>query len=436
MVLSIAIVGGGPAGLTLARLLQVSAVKLDVAVYEHDASPTSRIRQGGTLDLHPAGGLKAIEAMKLQDLAAPLLRYEGEELVFADMNGCELIHIKKAMSIGDRTAAPEIDREKLRDLMLEAVGSENVRWGKHLKRVDAETGKLDFADGSVEGPFDLVVGADGAWSKVRHVLTQERPRYSGICGIQGHIQRPNEEYPEISKVVGRGSYFAYSGGRAMMAQRMSDQSIRVAMWLKRDEKFIDEISPGETIDEKELRPKLLAEYKDWAPSFQERLRVCNLDQKWKLWELPVGSAWEHRTGFTLVGDAAHLATPFAGLGVNAAMRDSLELAEQIINAVQQGNSIDTAVEKYETSMFPRAKQVQSQTMRNKLNGFADDAPVGFMAGQAATFGEQMGWPIDKGVLYYIPITKAWYAMFWTKTRLFAAWMHMKSFFGRRKGIAL
>lgn len=430
---SIAIVGCGPAGLTLARLLQLSPTKLDLTLYEGDASATSRDRQGGSLDLHTDTGLTALKAMHLEDKAAPFLRYEGEELVFADKNGCELIHIKTAVPIGERSSAPEIDREKLRDLLLEAIGPENVRWGKHLKRVDGDTGKLEFADGSAEGPFDLVVGADGAWSKVRHVLTEERPSYSGICGIQGHIERPNEEHPEISKLVGRGSYFAFGGGRAMMAQRMSNEGIKVAMWMKRDASYIDELSPGEKIDEDALRQKLLAEFKEWAPSFQDRLRVCHLTTKWKLWELPVGSTWAHRTGFTLIGDAAHLCTPFAGLGVNAAMKDSLELAELIIEATQKGGNIDTAIEKYEIAMFPRAKRVQSDTMRNKTNGFAEDAPVNFMAGFASMAGEQIGWPIDEGVLYYVPITKVFYAIFWTKVSLYAAWIRISSFFTPRKG---
>lgn len=431
---SIAIVGCGPAGLTLARLLQLSPTKLDLTLYEGDASATSRDRQGGSLDLHTDTGLKALKAMNLMDAAAPFLRYEGEELVFADRNGCELIHIKTAVPVGERSSAPEIDREKLRDLLLEAVGPENVRWGKHLKRVDGDTGKLEFADGSVEGPFDLVVGADGAWSKVRHVLTDDRPRYSGICGIQAHIERPNEDYPEISKAVGRGSYFAFGGGRAMMSQRMSNEDIKVAFWMKRDASYLDELSSGDKIDEDTVKPKLKVEFKDWAPLYQERLRTCHLDTKWKLWELPVGSTWKHRAGFTMVGDAAHLCTPFAGLGVNAAMKDSLELAELIIDSVQKGsNSIDVAVEKYEIAMFPRAKRVQSDTMRNKTNGFADDAPINFLAGFAEMVGEQTGWPIDKGVLYYVPITKLFYAVFWTKVTLFATWMRMSSFFAPRKG---
>src|SRR5450432_444156 len=54
---SVAIVGGGPGGLTLARLLQLKGA--DVKVYERDENKDVRV-QGATLDLHDDSGLKAL----------------------------------------------------------------------------------------------------------------------------------------------------------------------------------------------------------------------------------------------------------------------------------------------------------------------------------------------------------------------------------------
>ena len=80
----IAIIGAGPAGLTLARLLHVSEVKVDLTIYELDASSTSRPDQGGTLDLHTDTGLAAIRKCDLWDSFMKYARPEGEELIFAD----------------------------------------------------------------------------------------------------------------------------------------------------------------------------------------------------------------------------------------------------------------------------------------------------------------------------------------------------------------
>ena len=77
----IAIIGAGPAGLTLARLLHVSKGKVDLTLYERDASPSSRPDQGGTLDLHTDTGLAAIRKCGLWDSFCKYARYEGEELI-------------------------------------------------------------------------------------------------------------------------------------------------------------------------------------------------------------------------------------------------------------------------------------------------------------------------------------------------------------------
>src|SRR5580692_1600582 len=88
----IAIIGAGPAGLTLARLLHVSEVKVDVTLYELDVSSTSRPDQGGTLDLHTDTGLAAIRKCGLWDSFRKYARYDGAELIIADKNATELIH--------------------------------------------------------------------------------------------------------------------------------------------------------------------------------------------------------------------------------------------------------------------------------------------------------------------------------------------------------
>lgn len=425
---SIAIIGAGPAGLTLARLLQLACPTLKLHMYETDASPHARFYQGGTLDLHPDDGLLALRRMNLFESATPFLRYDGEELTIADRHGCALVHMVESKDVQGMEARPEIDREKLKDLLLEAVGEGNVSWGRHLKKVDAEKQTLEFSDGKVEGPFDLVVGADGAWSKVRRVLMAEGPRYSGICGIEGHVQKPSEADPVLDRMVGRGSYFAYNGGRTVMAQRMGDESIKVGLWLKRDEAWVDDLV-GERIVEDDLRPKLLQEYKDWCPELRQWVAECDLTRKWKLYELPVGKQWNHREGFTLIGDAAHLATPFAGLGVNAAMKDALDLCDRIKEAVEGSISLDAAVQAYEEAMFPRARHVQQRTMENKVYGFADDAPLMFMANMMGVVGKELGWPIDRGLLYWIPITKMAYAAFWAKAMLMRTWKRLGGLFG-------
>lgn len=130
----IAIIGAGPAGLTLARLLHVSEVKLDLTIYELDASPTFRPDQGGTLDLHARTGLAAIRKCNLWDPFCKYARFDGDELIFADKNATELIHVGGGEKAGSLNR-PEIDRKRLKEILLESLPAECVKWGWHLREV-------------------------------------------------------------------------------------------------------------------------------------------------------------------------------------------------------------------------------------------------------------------------------------------------------------
>ena len=256
-----------------------------------------------------------------------------------------------------------------------------------------------------------------------------KPQYSGICGFEGHIDEPSEA---ISKMVGRGSYFAYSDGRSVTAQRMGNNSIKVGMWLKREKEYVDEVVGDMGMDPENVKSKMCEEFNDWVEEIKDWIRASKRFRKWVLWELPTGTRWEHKEGFTVIGDAAHVCTPFAGRGVNAAMSDALELAELIWKSVAGAISFDEAVATYETQMFPRALDVQQDTMRNKVSMFAPNAPLGFMVEMVKVLGSETGWPLDKGLLYFIPVTKMAYGVFWAHTAFGWLKRSLKELFTKQK----
>ncbi len=168
----IAIVGAGPGGLTLARLLHVAGIK--TSLFERDGSATER-SQGGTLDLHAESGQLALAHAGLTDGFLCIARYEdqGSRLYASDGR---LLLADDDMS-GDR---PEVDRTALRDLLLDSLPPGAVAWGRGLREViPRDDGHYDLVfDGAREGPFDLVIGADGAWSRVRPLVSRYQPQYS------------------------------------------------------------------------------------------------------------------------------------------------------------------------------------------------------------------------------------------------------------------
>lgn len=428
---SIAIIGAGPAGLTLARLLLVQAEEqnikdLQLTIFEHDASATSRYQQGGTLDLHSNSGIAALKAGKIWDEILPRMRYEGEELIIADMNATKYIHLAAEKADPARSdQRPEVDREVLKQYLLKAVqemgGAEAVTWDKHLASVDTESRILKFRDGTEAGPFDLVVGADGAWSKIRGAITDVKPSYSGISGFESWVDKKHagDLWEKFTTFVGQGSFFSYSKGKSAMAQRMEDSSMKLAVWVKTpNPDWAQDLAQQCGGDEDQIREALLDVLSDWDDQIKMIIRSSWRFRPWALTELPIGHHWEHRQGYTLIGDAAHLMTPFAGEGVNAAMKDALELSQGITTALRDGTSLDEAVRKFEMDMFPRNKEVQSKTAYNKNTMFQPDAPVGFLSGVADMLAVEKGYDTTTGWMSWamVPVRKLLYTYFWGVSR--------------------
>lgn len=410
----IAIIGAGPAGLTLARLLHVSDVAVSVTIYEKDASPHARRQVGGTLDLHDDTGLAALRAAGLKDDFDKYARYDGDAIVIADKNGTRVIN----KGGGSREKAsqwsrPEIDREALKEILLASVPAELIQWGWKLRSV-FDDGMLDFDGQERQGPFDLVVGADGAWSKVRMVLTEVKPTYSGICGFELRISKPNEDFPEVSAMVGRGSYFSVSDGKALTAQRMGNESIKVSCWTAEVVTYPQDVLSQHGLEGS--KTEILRRYSDWAPELLEMVKCSDPGYviPLALYELPMGHTWEHKKGFTLIGDAAVLMTPFAGEGVNKAMKDALELSAAVCQSQKPdtNNSLDTEVAQYEKHMFPRVAKVQAETFNNKIAMFRDDAPLGFLMALLVAVTEEIG-PI-MGRIVAVVLWPVAFSYFWSR----------------------
>ncbi|MGW5266695.1 FAD-dependent oxidoreductase [Microbispora sp. NPDC004025] len=355
--MKIAIVGAGPGGLICARILQRHGIA--AVVYERDAGPAAR-DQGGTLDLHAANGQIALREAGLLEEFFELARPEGQEMRQVDPAGTILFH--HVPEQGERFK-PEIDRGRLRDLLLDSLQPGTVRWGHALRAVGGPVEgprQLHFTDGTtIEA--DLVVGADGAWSTVRRSVSGATPRYTGISFLEAWFHDVETRHPDIAELVGQGSAAAADGDRGLFAQRNGGDHIRV---------YIIQRVPADWITAAGLTPRatngiralLLERYRDWSPRLR-RLITDNdgpyVDRP--IFALPVPHAWEHDPTMTLLGDAAHLMPPL-GVGVNLAMLDACELALAIV----RHDTVGEAVRAYEKTMLPRSTE-----MARLLDGAAD-----------------------------------------------------------------
>ncbi|EED23152.1 salicylate hydroxylase, putative [Talaromyces stipitatus ATCC 10500] len=351
---NIAIIGAGPSGLTLARILHQHGIP--TTIFERDESQNARKTEGGSLDLSLDGGQKAIRMAGIWEEYNKLARYEAEALKLIDRHGKVYLD-----STGFDTGRPEIDRTELRRILLESLPKEYIRWNHHLKRVDPD-GTLHLAH-TIESGFDLIVGAEGTWSKVRNVLTPIQPFYSGVTVYETLYENVDEAHPEFAALVGEGSLLVIGNetGIHQMTQRQGDRSIRTYAYIRQPETWGSDV---DWHDPKAAREALLPWFNDWDPQFTQFVTATeNPVLARKLYILPVGLRWPHKDNFTIIGDAAHVMTPFEGEGVNAAMRDSLELAQAII---ANPTDIPQAVKNYEEIMWKIGEQKQKQTWDNMM----------------------------------------------------------------------
>ena len=378
----IAIIGAGPGGLVLARLLHLATVRF--ALYEAEPSRTSR-EQGGSLDLHEESGQLALHAAGLYSEWKKFARSEGEEMRVADKHG------KLFMEEGDSVGGtrPEVDRIKLRGLLLDSLPEGVIRWGHKVRSISPssqDSGKHDVyietATGARTETFDLVVGADGAWSKVRPLLSDIKPHYSKISCLDTRIRSVDSLHPEISGLVGQGAYLAFSDGKGIVAQRNGDGSIRTYIMLQKPETWLKDVGVDWS-DAHEAKKFLLEEeYKDWSDELKPLIIRADPDIVARpFYMLPTDFSWASKRGLTLLGDAAHLMTPFAGEGVNQAMLDALDLSRAIVNAHSGDIGIAglyDGVREFEKTMLERSHEKMEETWRNLELFFKPDAPREFV----------------------------------------------------------
>ncbi len=330
------IVGGGIAGLTLARALHERG--FDVELVERNA--TWEVLGAG-LSVQP-NGMRVLRRLGLEDAVVG----SGSEIEcwsFVDQEGEVLCSIDLGSVWGDVGPFIGIARRGLQKALVAGIRNIPHRLGVTVSSIqnDERQAHVLFSDGSTE-PYDLVVGADGIGSSTRRlVFGKSPPTFAGQISWRSVAPIQIDGPPSVQFWLGERCFFGLCS--------VGDGSTYGFANVTNDRAH----------DPVEGRlGRLRSRFEEFGSAIQSYLATLATDE-----EIHCSSIewldhehwWSGRV--VLVGDAAHASSPMMGQGGSLAMEDAWVLAE----ALHAHEDLTEALNTYVARRMPRVRWVQQQS---------------------------------------------------------------------------
>jgi len=358
----IAILGAGPVGLTIAKLLQQKGI--DVTVYERDKDAQTRI-WGGTLDLHKGSGQEAMKKAELLESYYAMAKPMGRTV--ADEQGNVLFSQKPTPE--DHYDNPEINRNDLRQLLLHSLTSDTVVWDRKFTELEEHNGKwLLHFENKPDATADFVIGANGGMSKVRKYVTDTEVEYTGSFIIQGEVFQPEIKCSEFYQLCDNNILMTAGNGNLLVANPNNNGVLTYNVIFRKHEEWFHE-NKLNFQDTNSIRTFISDRFTHWHECYKQLFRSTSSFWGLPTRKIPLDKSWKNNRSLpiTLIGDAAHVMPPFAGAGVNTGLMDTVILSNNLTNG--KFETIQAAINDYEQKMFVYATEAQLQTSQNEIEMF-------------------------------------------------------------------
>lgn len=358
------IIGGGVGGpVAAAALIRVG---VEPVVFEAHAGPADQL--GAFLTLAP-NGLAALRAVGMVERVRAAASFATTRTEFVNGAGRRLGLLGDESHLPSELRSVTITRAALQRAVTEAAIEQGVHF-EYAKRFQSYTQDgaqvtATFADGT-RAAGDVLLGADGIHSAVRHTLSPggPRPTYTGLLGIGGYIPRvdiPPTPPETVRMVFGTRAFFGYQcapDGRTFWFAN-----------LGHSERSREEIAD---YGDETWRARALELFDGDLPELTRIMEVADPGQFRPLgtYDLTSVPRW-YRGPVGLLGDAAHAVSPSSGQGASLAFEDALELAHQL----RENDEATAALAAYESARRDRVERIAAIGRRRGAQKAGSSHPI-------------------------------------------------------------